>query len=98
MILFLAVFSALAFYTNVSTKLTAADVAVFTAIGLRKPGASLSFEQQIALIRQVQAEIFARAPMGDGIPEYEAREPADLIRHGKGLCFDRSRTLDKALN
>jgi hypothetical protein len=96
--LFSAVFSVLAFYTNVQTKLTAADVAVFTAMGLSKPSGSLSFEQQIALIRQVQAEVFARAPMGDGIPEYEAREPADLMRHGKGLCFDRSRTLDKALN
>ncbi len=98
MMLLLTVFIALAFYTNVSTKLTSEDLAVFIAIGLSKPSAPLSFEQEIELIRQVQAEVFARAPMGEGIPEYENREPADLMRNGKGLCFDRSRTLDKALN
>ena len=92
----LVVFVSLATYTNVSTELTASDEAVFAEIGLRKPNASLTFEQQIALLREVQLAVFKRAPLGVGIDDYQAREPADLMRIGQGLCYDRSRTFDKA--
>lgn len=92
----LAAFGALAYYTNVPTEVTAEDTTVFTELGLARPATQPSFEQEIALIRQVQGIVFKRAPLGDGIPEYEAREPADLMRYGQGLCFDRSRTFDKA--
>ena len=92
------VFVALATYTNVPTHVTSEDQAVFTEMGLLKPRDALSFEQQIAIIRKVQLDIFKRAPLGDGIPEYELREPADLMRFGQGLCFDRSRTFEKAFS
>ena len=92
----LATFLGLAFYTNVPTEVTAEDVRVFTELGLTKPATQPSFAQEIALIRQVQGIVFKKAPLGEGIPEYEAREPADLMRFGQGLCFDRSRTFDKA--
>ena len=85
----------LAAYTNVPTAVTESDAAVFAAMGFQKPQQSLTFEQEVALIRQVQKEVFQRAPLGDGIPDYEPREPADLMRFGQGLCFDRSRTFDK---
>lgn len=94
----LLVLVSLVIFTNVSTEVTAEDKAVFAEIGLRKPNASLTFEQQIALIRQVQFAVFKRAPLGDGIADYEAREPADLMRIGHGLCYDRSRTFDKAFS
>ena len=57
----------------------------------------LTFKQQLDVIKRVQNEIFRHAPLsnGEGIPEYQLREPADLMRFGKGLCFDRSRTFDK---
>lgn len=93
----IVVFCVLAVYTNVSTKVTAADVNVFSKLGINKLSQSLTFEQQISLIRRVQSEVFKRAPLGKGIPDYEAREPADLMRFGQGLCYDRSRTFDKAL-
>jgi hypothetical protein len=86
----------LAVYTNVPTEVTAEDTKVFTELGLARPATQPSFVQEIALIRQVQGMVFKRAPLGEGIPEYEAREPADLMRFGQGLCFDRSRTFDKA--
>jgi hypothetical protein len=97
-LLALLVFVAAATYTNVSVDVSPEDMAVFKDLGLRKPEISPTFEQQIALIRQVQREVFKRAPFGDGIPDYQAREPADLMRNGQGLCFDRSRTFDKAFS
>ncbi len=95
-LLALAMFGGLASYTNVSTDVTPSDRQIFAEIGIVKPAAPLSFEQEIALIRKVQSAIFIRAPLGDGIPEYEEREPADLMRAGHGLCYDRSRSFDKA--
>ena len=84
-------------YTNVPTEITPEDIGVFEDIGLHKPTAILSFNQQVALIRRVQQEVFIRAPLGEGIPDYEPREPADLMRRVRhGLCYDRSRAFDKA--
>lgn len=91
----LAIFIGLLFANNVSTSVDDSDESVFTSIGFKKPGKRLSYDEEIRLIREVQAEIFRRAPLGAGIPEYQAREPADLMRIGHGLCFDRSRTFDK---
>lgn len=96
--LLLASLTALAVYTNVSTAITEEDLVVFASLGLQQSQTSPTFEEQIALIRKVQKEVFKRAPLGEGIPENEAREPADLMRFGQGLCFDRSRTFDKAFN
>ena len=92
----LAVFVAVACYTNVPTVVTDEDAAVFVSLGLKNPQNALTFEQEIAMIRHVQKQVFKRAPLGNGIPEYESREPSDLMRFGQGLCFDRSRTFDKA--
>ena len=92
----LLLFAALAAYSNVPTWVTASDKVVFIEMGLVRPNATLSFEQQVALIRRVQFETFKRAPLGVGIPDYQAREPSDLMKFGQGLCFDRSRTFDKA--
>ncbi|MGB4347345.1 MAG: hypothetical protein WBJ21_13220 [Burkholderiaceae bacterium] len=93
MLLIGAAFFLLASYTNVATTLTNEDKIVFRRLGL-----GLSFEDQISLIRKIQHGVFAKAPLGDGIPDYESREPADLMKFGQGLCFDRSRTFDKAFH
>lgn len=89
----------LAFYTNVPTKLTADDRRVFASMGVRPEVTFRTFDEEIAAIRLVQADVFRRAPLGEGIAENESREPADLmerVRHG--LCYDRSRAFDKAFN
>ena len=88
----LALLVGLAWYASVPIELTAADKKTFQEMGFE----SLSFEQQVQLVRKVQTEVFKRAPMGAGIPDFKPREPADLMRYGQGLCYDRSRTFDKA--
>lgn len=96
-LLILAVFVLLASYTNVPTKPTSADQTVFMGLGLGLGlGSGLGFEDQVSMIRKIQHDVFEKAPVGDGIPDYQSREPADLMKFGKGLCYDRSRTFDKA--
>jgi hypothetical protein len=98
-LVFVAVFISLASYTNVSTSITSEDAIVFTSLGLSSDlGSGLNFEDQLILIRRIQQVVFQKAPLGQGIPDYEPREPADLMRAGQGLCFDRSRTFDKAFD
>ena len=88
----------LCIYTNVPTNVTREDAIVFKRLALNAgSGLSANFEEELAIIRKVQSEVFKKAPRGDiGIPDYQPREPADLMRFGQGLCFDRSRTFDKA--
>lgn len=97
--LLMAIFGSLATYTNVSVEITTDDVGAFAELGLNKFILHLTYEQEISLIRKVQLMVFERAPINsiEGIPNYQSREPSDLLRIGKGLCYDRSRTIDKAL-
>ncbi len=89
-------FVLLAISTNVPTDLTQDDLAVFKDLGLNTPSASLTFEAELLELAHLQKETFRHAPFGIGIPPGQSREPLDLIRAGQGLCYDRSRTIDKA--
>jgi hypothetical protein len=92
----LAINLGLAFATNVDTEVTEADEVTFTTIlNLERPTARLEYEAELALISRVQRLVLAKAPDGEGVPEYQRREPADLFRFGSGSCYDRSRTFDK---
>lgn len=88
----------MAFYTNVPTNITKEDSSIFAQLDLNQTRSSLTFDEQIKIFSRVQAEVFKRAPLGDGIDLFQAREPADLMRAGQGLCYDRSRTFDKAMS
>lgn len=82
--------------TNVSTRVTDSDVLVFKSIyNYEQPRRQLTFDEQIQLIKAAQASVLEKAPIGAPIPEFQDREPEDLIRNRTGLCYDRSRTLDK---
>jgi hypothetical protein len=83
-------------YVNVPTALTPEDEVMLTRLNLVRGSRPASFDAQIAQIKEVQRMVLTSSPMGDGIPEGETREPADLMSAGQGLCFDRSRTLEKA--
>lgn len=93
-----ALFLLLAAISHVSTSLEAGDVAVFEndlkIASLRHPK---TFADEIVAIKEIQHRVFDKAPVGAGIPDFRPREPSDLMKRREGLCFDRSRTLDKAL-
>ena len=91
----LCAFFGLAIYTNVPTDLTAEDKSVFLEIGMKGLKVNSDFKAELVKISSLQQEVFKRAPLGKGINEYESREPADLMRAGQGLCYDRSRMFDK---
>ena len=56
-----------------------------------------TYTQELAFIRSVQRSVLAIAPENQGIPFGRPREPMDLYTEKKGLCFDRSRVLEKVL-
>ncbi len=88
-------------YANrVTTRVTALDraaIARFMAAGgVRLPPAGLpDIDRQIAFIGSVQAAVMKLVPGNTGIPQGQPREPADLWRTRSGLCYDRSRLLEK---
>lgn len=55
------------------------------------------FGGQLQDILHVQDAIFRTAPDQQEIPRNQEREPQNLLKEGHGYCFDRARTLDKAL-
>lgn len=85
----------LSYVKNVSTELTPSDINHFQLLGIQRPSLDLSYKEEIDLIINAQRAVFLRAPLGQGIPNYEPREVENLFSYGKGLCFDRSRTFDK---
>lgn len=98
-VILLCLFAALAFYTNVPTNLEKADVVVFKDdLNLTSLQHPKTFAEEINAIKIIQHRVFAKAPVGAGIPDFEPREPSDLMKRHEGLCFDRSRTLDKAFD
>ncbi len=56
-----------------------------------------NYDAEIALIRDIQSAIFRTAPVYKAIPKNAPREPAHLVKAQHGHCFDRARSLDKAL-
>lgn len=55
------------------------------------------FDEQMATIGAAQRAVLAAAPVDQGIPQGQSRELPDLLRAGKGLCFDRSRAIETVL-
>lgn len=59
--------------------------------------ASSSFAGELASIALVQRRILDVAPVNAGLPKGSGREPKDLYEAKQGLCYDRSRVIEKAL-
>lgn len=88
--------SVLFFITSVDTDFDGSDDLIFTNVfNLKKNHRGNTYEEELANIRNVQKLVMRIAPVGDPIPDYASREPADLVKHRSGLCYDRSRTYDK---
>lgn len=56
-----------------------------------------SFEAQIQTILAVQDAVLKATPVETGLPHGTPREPKDVFQAGQGLCFDRSRAIEKML-
>lgn len=56
---------------------------------------TLPFEEQIRLIERAQQAVHQRTTGWVGIPEGQPREPKQLYLGRTGLCYDRSRVLEK---
>jgi Transglutaminase-like superfamily len=82
--------------TNVSTTIDPDDrIAIPIILGIDAAPETKNFHEEIRLIRFAQKKVMVVAPDFIGIPDYHEREPLDLLKAKSGLCFDRSRTLDK---
>lgn len=90
---------------NVSTDLTDEDRVyaerILTAAGYGEPRQNLGvlddFEGQVRAIVAVQDAVLTVAPGNEGIALGQAREPKDVFEARSGLCFDRSRAIEKLL-
>lgn len=54
-----------------------------------------SYDSQVNLIQRAQQAVFLRTTGWVGIPEGMAREPKQLYLSRSGMCYDRSRVLEK---
>ena len=90
---------ALMIFNNVSTSLDQQTVATFKNVyklsPLKNPH---TFNDEISAIKIIQHKVLEIAPHKDGIPDYQPREPINLVNARHGFCFDRSRSIDKAVN
>ena len=77
--------------------LTAEDKAIFARLVFPAPARGLSYAEHIDIIRLVQSFVTDRFPNTVGVPEYQPREPEDLLAAGGGWCFDRARFIEKLL-
>jgi hypothetical protein len=54
-----------------------------------------NYQDEIDFIQRVQHAVLNVAPRNEGLPMGSSREPKDLFEARKGLCFDRSRVIEK---
>lgn len=90
-------------YSAVNDQLTPEDIPPLTKILGRElpwtqsPPENESWADQRLRIQRTVDHVFAATPLNKEIPEGRPREPADVVRNGGGVCYDRSRLLEKAL-
>lgn len=90
---------------NVSTTVTPEDAEyaeqILLAAGYtgerRQFGDLLQFESQVRAIAAVQDAVLIASPISAGVALDRQREPKDLFLLKQGLCFDRSRVIEKLL-
>jgi hypothetical protein len=96
----LSIFIGLAAITNVPTDVTPEDEVVFRYKLWLNPQTMRpqSFDDEIKIIRLVQQKIINVSKGNLGIREFDSREPSDLFIKKSNMCYDRSRSIEKALN
>jgi hypothetical protein len=79
--------------TAVDDAITSEDRAAFNQLATR---CSLAATDAIGRIREIQLCVLAEIPRGI-IEHGNRREPGDVLRFGRGECYDRARVLEKFL-
>ncbi|QIX63263.1 hypothetical protein FY528_13485 [Hymenobacter lutimineralis] len=85
-------------YYNVDKSLTHEDITYIEKFLRTSPepkAARLSYAEQLSLLQSVQHAVMARTELAESIPVAQSREPKDLYLSQKGLCYSRSRVLEK---
>lgn len=65
-----------------------------TLVGRKVPD---TFDAQVETVLAVQDAVLSTAPKNEGLPLGAPRELKDLFEAKRGLCFDRSRAIEKIL-
>jgi hypothetical protein len=55
------------------------------------------YAEEIEFIGRVQTAVLRIAPLNEPIPKNSPREPRDVFERRRGLCYDRSRVIEKIL-
>jgi hypothetical protein len=63
----------------------------------RKASDCSSVEEERRLLQIVQGAVLSASSRSVGIPKRHSREPRDLFELRQGLCYDRSRVIEKIL-
>lgn len=91
----LLTYAFLVILSNVQTKVTNEDILAFESEGFFATNKPSLYKDQLKLIADIQSKVLDKFPIGGGIPLLNEREPVNLNQIRRGLCFDRSRYLDK---
>ncbi|TYZ06766.1 hypothetical protein FY528_17035 [Hymenobacter lutimineralis] len=87
----------LRFY-NVEKKVTQEDQRYISFLLKDTPATradAMSYEQQLVFLHAAQLSILSHSTTGIPIPYNQAREPKNLFLLNSGICYDRSRVLEK---
>jgi hypothetical protein len=86
-------------YHRVNNTITDEDLSYIALYTTNVPAASpdSDFENELRFIQGVQDAVLSVAPENSGLARGAEREPKDLYIARKGLCFDRSRVIEKIL-
>jgi hypothetical protein len=98
---FIFLLAAILAYHEVDNSLTQEDRGYIPkylgSISMMPPMEQRTFNDELAFIEHVQDAVLKRASLNEGIPLDSKREPKELYLAKKGLCYDRSRVIEKIL-
>lgn len=98
LLLFLAL-TLFAFFSGVDNSLSDEDRLYIPKYlsGIEPLPANPAYKDELAFIVAVQRSVLDVAPVNEGLPYDQLREPKELYEAKIGLCFDRSRAIEKIL-